>query len=91
MHKFIAIIILLAAGTSHAQVFSGNVVDRDNKALVGVIARWANSTAGTVTNESGYFRLDRQAENKALVLSYIGFQTDTIIVPDDLVYEVYYM
>lgn len=47
-----------------SQSFTGNVLDRQNKAFYGAVIYWLGSTAGTTSNENGYFKINRTPENK---------------------------
>ena len=48
--------------------------------LVGANVYWANTQIGTTTNAKGEFILPFDKGNKKLVVSYIGYKTDTILV-----------
>lgn len=48
--------------------------------LIGVNVYWAGTTQGTVTDENGNFHLDRSAATNKLVISYVGYQNDTVEV-----------
>lgn len=70
--------ILLNSNLAFAQYFSGNVLDQNEKPLQGVVLFWLSSQHGGSTNENGFFRLGRKSEDSLLVISYTGFQSDTI-------------
>ncbi len=46
--------------------------------LQGVNVRWLHSNVGTTTGADGHFALERFAGTKKIVVSYVGYQTDTI-------------
>ncbi len=48
--------------------------------LIGANVYWVGTTTGTATNEAGEFKLKRQPENSMLVVSFIGYKSDTINV-----------
>lgn len=48
--------------------------------LPGASVYWLGTSTGTATNEEGEFKLKRIPENSLLVISFIGFKTDTIDV-----------
>ena len=46
--------------------------------LIGASVFWKNTTIGTVTDIEGAFRLERAPDTNLLIISYIGFRTDTL-------------
>ncbi|MDA3893117.1 MAG: TonB-dependent receptor [Salinivirgaceae bacterium] len=48
--------------------------------LIGVNIYWLGTTNGTITNANGYFNLPQTENNKILIFSYVGYQTDSINV-----------
>ncbi|MBK8955375.1 MAG: TonB-dependent receptor [Saprospiraceae bacterium] len=83
------ILTIVSIDNLSAQFLMGNVVDEKNQTLVGVSVYWLESNKGTITNENGYFKLDRKETDQHLVLSYTGFQKDTINVSNELSFEVF--
>ena len=75
---WITTIILLFAVNTYAQI-KGVVVDKnDASALVGASAYWLQSQKGTTTNSQGVFELALPPRlPDTLVISYIGYKTDT--------------
>lgn len=58
---------------------NGIVTDKNEKPLIGVTVKIKNSSRGTVTDNSGKFSLE--VSNKdILIVSYIGYQTQEIII-----------
>ena len=53
--------------------------------LIGANVYWVGTTTGTATNEAGEFKLRRQPENSMLVVSFIGYKSDTINVSGEKV------
>lgn len=51
--------------------------------LSGANVYWANSSVGTITNENGTFSLPYKFSFSKLVISYIGFKTDTLSVTEN--------
>lgn len=49
--------------------------------LSGANVFWAGTAIGTITDFNGHFEIPFQKKNKGLVISYIGFKTDTLMVP----------
>jgi len=52
--------------------------DGDLQPLIGANIHWAGTSSGSVTDIDGHFDLPRIATNEQLVISYIGYQNDTI-------------
>jgi len=48
--------------------------------LAGANVYWLDTAVGTVTNIDGMFSLDYKKEYTELVISYVGFKTDTITI-----------
>ena len=55
---------------------------KDNLGVAGATVNWLNTNIGTITNEKGWFTIPFKKEYKKLVISYIGYKTDTIVVKD---------
>ena len=55
---------------------------KDNLGVAGATVNWLNTNIGTITNEKGWFTIPFKKEYKKLVIRYIGYKTDTIIVRD---------
>lgn len=87
--KFLKLIVLsiiscFSLATTIAQSVSGMVVDQDKNTLIGATLIWEGTDIGVTTNEEGYFSIDRIDETTMLVISYVGYQSDTIeIEPQD--------
>ncbi|QNF34280.1 TonB-dependent receptor [Adhaeribacter swui] len=70
-----------------AQTITGHVYEKvngQNSPLIGASVYWPNNAAGTVTNDKGFFTLalpsDSTAASTHLIVSYIGYQSDTVAV-----------
>ena len=48
--------------------------------LLGANVFWLNTSIGTITSEDGAFKLPYDPSYKKLVISYIGFKTDTLSI-----------
>ncbi|RTE53811.1 TonB-dependent receptor [Arenibacter aquaticus] len=55
-------------------------LDNKEKVLSNVNVLWLDSNIGTTTNELGEFAIPYKKEYQKLVVSYVGFKTDTITV-----------
>ncbi|MGJ5641512.1 SusC/RagA family TonB-linked outer membrane protein [Formosa sp. S-31] len=61
------------------QQISGNVVDSNNMPIAGVNIQIKNTSNGAYTNQDGHFTLIAKSTD-VLVLSYLGFETQEILV-----------
>ena len=82
------IFILIVVNASTAQVLTGIVYEKDvhdhKIPLAGTNIYWLGTQIGTTSDENGYFELKKDsAEGSQLVVSYIGYQPDTINIPFD--------
>ena len=90
--KFIIVVIMLAnQHASWAKTIEGWVYDHmtQNSPLVGVNIYWSGTTDGTITNADGYFSLDQNSDIAILIFSYVGYQTDSVIVNNKTSIKVY--
>ena len=51
--------------------------ENNKTSLIGASVFWKN-TIGTITDIEGTFRLERAPDTNLLIISYIGFRTDTL-------------
>ena len=63
--------------TSFSQV-RGVVKDQDGNALIGANVVWIGTNFGTSTDANGSFTLERRPEINTIVVSFVGFDNDTI-------------
>ncbi|MGB4844757.1 MAG: TonB-dependent receptor [Ferruginibacter sp.] len=82
MLKLFIYICLLLPIAGAAQTITGKVVDANNNPLSGASIFWLNNKKGTVASSDGSFSIKKQETNSKLVVSYIGYTTDTIDVSD---------
>lgn len=62
---------------------SGSVKDTEGYSVPGANLRWLNSSSGATTDEDGLFTIDRPTSSSRLVVSFIGYTTDTLdIAPE---------
>ena len=84
MKKLIYIILLFPLLSFSQQSISGMIMEanKDNKhvGLTGANVYWLNTTVGTVTDIDGKFRLSYEPEYEKLVISYVGFKSDTLAI-----------
>ena len=48
--------------------------------VMGASIKWISTNKGTISNEQGFFKLERESKTDSIVISYVGFQTDTLLV-----------
>ena len=46
--------------------------------VMGATVKLINTDKGTISNENGDFKLKRDSKTDLIVISYVGFQTDTL-------------
>lgn len=85
----IIFLIFISFQTSNAQelkqVFVGEITAKDTIPIIGATIIWLNSAIGATTNEKGIAELEciGKYPNK-LVVNYLGYKTDTIIITNDI-------
>jgi outer membrane receptor for ferrienterochelin and colicin len=52
--------------------------DKEETGLPGANVYWAGTSTGTSTNAAGYFSLKRERHSSRLVISFVGYRSDTI-------------
>lgn len=80
----ISILLLISISSFSQQIFKGMIMDRnnpkDNLGVFGVNVYWLNTTVGSTTNEKGWFEIPYKSTYKKLVVSYVGYKTDTLTI-----------
>lgn len=68
----------------NAQQLTGVVLERTDDGkfnpIIGANVYWLNTADGTTTDTSGVFRLPLNASTKRLVVSYVGYLSDTVTI-----------
>lgn len=82
---FISSILLFIPFLIFSQTtFTGMIMDKnnpkDNLGVEGVSVHWLDTNVGTITNEKGWFRINYKPEYEKLVVSYLGYKTDTLTI-----------
>ena len=85
MKKYlITLLLLIPLVTFSQQALKGMIMDKnnpkDNLGVFGANVYWLETTVGTTTNEKGWFTIPYKKEYKKLVVSYVGYKTDTITI-----------
>jgi outer membrane cobalamin receptor len=62
---------------------TGKVLSEDGESLIGVTLQVPGTSKGTVTDGEGKFSLSNVAEGERIIVSYIGFKSDTLRVDFD--------
>ena len=53
---------------------------KDNLGVYGANVFWLNTSIGATTDEKGWFKIPYQKNYKKLVVSYVGYKTDTLVI-----------
>ncbi|AYN69123.1 TonB-dependent receptor [Euzebyella marina] len=76
-------IFFSSLGFSQEKV-KGKVLEKSNAeselSLSGASVYWMNSQTGTVTDDNGSFEIEYTGEYKRLIVSYMGFESDTLTI-----------
>lgn len=70
----------VAAQNAHIQ---GTVVDEEGLPLPGADVYWMGGKSGTITDEKGNFDLEPEGNLRKIIVSFIGYQNDTLSVTPD--------
>lgn len=79
---FLITIVLLGMVTPVCAQVRGIVKDYTGEPVVAANVFWVNATEGTTTDAHGAFSLARSAKVNKLVVSFVGYENDTILVED---------
>ncbi len=87
-YLFTPLLLLALLPVAHAQNLTGTISELDSKKeqipLPGANMRWLGTTLGTVSDINGSFSLQKQKTGiLKLIVSYIGYRTDTITIPEN--------
>ncbi|MCR9181294.1 MAG: TonB-dependent receptor [Flavobacteriaceae bacterium] len=87
MKRFLLItgVFIFALSEIQAQQFvTGTIYEAtansDEAPLMGANVYWLDTTVGTITNDDGEFKIPFQRRYSKLIVSYVGFKTDTITI-----------
>ena len=81
--KNIYLFILLFSWSVQSQQLTGQIKIKENATelpIEGVNLIWLNTSMGTITDQSGNFKLPMSPNSNKLVISYLGFKTDTLVI-----------
>jgi len=84
MKKYIILLLSIYSFSVNAQeTFSGTIFSKESNKktpLEGANVFWLGTQIGAVTDQNGNFSLPFTTETKQLVISYLGFKTDTLTI-----------
>lgn len=76
----ISIFLLISLSLFAQKELKGVIKDNNNLEIFGANIYWLNTSIGTTTNEKGEFKIPYKKEYEKLVISFVGYKTDTITV-----------
>ncbi len=86
LHKLLLLSLLIVSkyAFSQTEMVRGIVIEKkaDGKTetLIGATLRWENAKNGTSTDAKGEFSLSKSPQNHELIISSVGYKTDTLMV-----------
>lgn len=80
MRKIFLVFLLCVTYAQGQETISGKVIDELNLPLPGAGVNWLNTTISASTLEDGTFKLPYSPEYTKLVISYLGYASDTITI-----------
>ncbi len=83
--RILLLILLFPFVLSAQNMVSGHVFElQQNKKepIIGANVYWAETTIGVSTNELGQFHLPYKDDTSKLVVSFVGFRTDTLLIKE---------
>lgn len=86
-HRFLLLAVCFCLQLSHAQEYVSGVIlegsePDKNVPLSGANIYWEGTETGTITNFNGEFELPYKKEYRKLIVSYVGYKTDTLSVTE---------
>lgn len=83
MKKQFLFLLLFLPFTIFGQALRGAVLDEDGTDLLGANVQWIGTGNGTSTDELGMFEISTEGvEDKRLVVSYVGYVSDTVLITE---------
>jgi len=77
-HTLFGVLSLMCLQLFAQEKLTGVILGKDNLGVLGANVYWLNTSTGTTTNEKGAFKIPYKKEYEKLIVSFIGFKTDTI-------------
>ena len=82
----VTILLFLPLFLFSQETLTGMIMDKNNpKGNLGVFGAnifWLNTSVGSTTDEKGWFQIPYKKNYKKLVVSYVGYKTDTLLITD---------
>lgn len=78
MRIFTILCLFLLSATKLTAQITGEVRDGYGEPLPGANIYWLNTSDGTTADESGEFKISKPSKSNTLVVSFIGYKSDTI-------------
>ena len=94
MNKYLFFIFLPLLSSFAQDNIEGRIVYKEGtetSALYGANVYWLNTNYGVITDENGKFSIKPDLNSKKLVISYIGFKNDTLLVSKSNKYIVHFL
>ena len=85
------LLMLIFSLNTYAQNVTGIVLDKNNgkeEAIIGATINWLGTKTATSTDTEGKFSIPR-AKAKRLIISFVGYQSDTILVTNETDLKIY--
>ncbi|GAA4814241.1 TonB-dependent receptor [Litoribaculum gwangyangense] len=86
MKNLLYILLILPAVFFSQEKITGMIMEANDRnehiGLPGANVYWLNTEVGTVTDLDGKFTLEYKKEYSKLVISYVGFKTDTLTIKE---------
>jgi len=83
-HIILSVFMLLFLSVYSQEKIKGVILDKNNpkknQGVLGANVYWLDTSVGTTTNEKGAFEIPYKKEYQKLIISFIGFKTDTVDV-----------
>lgn len=80
--RFTGVLLLWSVSAAFAQTLTGKVAEADgkNEPLVGANVYWLGTSIHTQTDPEGAFSIPKTVDQRRLVVSLVGYQSDTLVI-----------
>src|SRR5690606_39918274 len=86
MKTILYILLIFPLIMSSQEKITGMIMEANEQnehiGLAGANEYWLNTSIGTVTDIDGHFSIDYKKEYTKLVISHVGFKTDTLTISE---------
>ena len=72
--------VIIFTQTSLSGMIMDSANPKDDLGVEGASIHWLNTNISSISNSKGWFKIPYEKTYKKLVISYLGYQTDTITV-----------